>query len=198
MMALLVDIETSDLLRADLPLSDPAQPWACAVAAELCREDGTAVDFISTRIKSEGRAIRAGAEAVHGVSTRMAARAGVSEVAALAILCDFAAQADCLVGYGVPFDRKVVESLLLRRGKDARMWVRPGLQVVDLIPACTAICKLPSEHPSGGYKWPSLDEACERILRLLPRPGHHNAWDDLVRTKGLWMELRERGALEVA
>lgn len=198
MPALLIDTETSDLLRDDLPLDDPSQPWIVVVAAELVTDDGAALDFISLRIKADGRSIRSGATQVHGISTRQASRSGVSEIAALAILCDLAAQADSMVGYGVGFDRKVVESALLRRKKDPRMWVRPGIQVVDLIPACAAICKIPSEHPSGGYKWPSLDQAAQAILGLNPRQGIHTAHEDLVRAKLIWMQLRYSGALEAA
>jgi len=198
MTALLIDLETSDLLRDDLPLDDASQPWIVAVAAELSTDDGAALDFVSLRIKADGRSIRAGAQAVHGISTRQASRSGVSEIAALAILCDLAAQADCMIGFGVGFDRKVVESALLRRRKDPRMWVRPGIQVVDLIPACAALCRIPSDHPSGSYRWPSLDVACETILGLKPRQGIHTAHEDLTRAKLLWLHLTARGALEAA
>lgn len=199
-MLLFIDTETSDLLKKDLPLSDPSQPWACAIAADLCDDDGTTRDFLHTRIRSEGRMIRAGAKAVHGISSSDAGRDGVSETAALGVLIGFAAQVSVVIGHGVSFDRQVIEGLLIRRGKDTRMWMRAGLCFVDTMLAATPVCRLPHDPPSasGQFKWPSLDSACEAILHELPRSGYHSAWDDCQRTKRLYFALRELRVLEAA
>lgn len=199
-MLLFIDTETSDLIKKDLPLSDPSQPWCVSIAAELCDDDGTARDFISTRIRSEGRMIREGAKAVHGMSSTQAGRDGVSEAAALGVLIGLASQASKVIGHGVDFDRQVIEGVLTRRGKDARMWTRPGLTFVDTMLAATPVCRLPHDPPStsGQFKWPSLDAACEAILHELPRVGHHSAWDDCQRAKRLYFALRELRVLEAA
>lgn len=199
-MLLFVDCETSDLLKKDLPLADPSQPWCVSLAAELCDDDGTTRDFLHTRIRSEGRMVRPGAKAVHGINSVDAGRDGVSETAALGVLIGFAAQASTVVGHGVDFDRKVIEGVLIRRGKDTRMWVRPGLSFVDTMLAATPVCRLPHDPPSasGQFKWPSLDSACEAILHELPRAGHHSAWDDCQRAKRLYFALRQLNVLEAA
>lgn len=196
-MILFVDCETSDLLKRNLPLSDPAQPWAVSIAAELTDDAGMTAGHLWTAIRADGRKIREGAEAVHGVSSAMAGRTGASEIAALGLLTDFSKQSNRCVGFGIDFDRRVIEGVLVRRGKDARHWVRPGLEFVDLMQVCTPICKLPPKEPreDGGFKWPSLDEACRIVLGKEPRTGLHNAWEDCQRAKELYFALLQDGAI---
>lgn len=196
-MLLLIDVESSDLLKRDVALSDASQPWPVSVAAELAENDGTTRDFFCTRVRADGRRVRPGAEAVHGISSRDAARSGVSEIAALGMLVGFAAQADFLIGFNVDFDRDVILATLARLKKDDRMLVRPGLELVDCMKAAAPICRIPSGHESGAHKWPSLDEALA-ALGMPPRPTPHNPWSDVQSTKAIYMNLRGRGALEAA
>lgn len=198
MSFLVIDCESSDLIRKDVPLGDASQPWAVSVAADLCSDDGQSLAFFHTHIRSEGRAIKEGARAVHGISTRDAGRNGVSEVTAIGMLIGLAAQATVLVAHNVDFDKQLVESLLIRRGKDVRMWTRPGLTSCCTMLAAAPFCKLPTDHESGSYQWPSLDAACQIILGEKPREGAHSAWDDCQRAKRLFLQLRPRGALEAA
>lgn len=194
---LFVDAETSDLLKKHLPLDDDAQPWCVSLAAQL-DVPGQRPQFFNLAIKAEGRKIREGAERVHGVSSRSAAKHGMSEVVVLGALCNLAAQAECVVGHGIGFDRDVITGVLARKGKDSRLWTRPGLAFHDTMLAATPFCRLPSEHEDGGFKWPSLDQACEILLGEPPRDGFHDQWDDLQRTRRLWAWLQEHNAVEVA
>ncbi|WP_024278593.1 hypothetical protein [Xanthobacter sp. 126] len=194
---LFVDAETSDLLKRDRPLDDPSQPWAVSIAAQLVI-DGADSDHFQVHVKAEGRQVRAGAEAVHGISTRSAAKRGVSEVVALGMLCGFAAQAEMVVGHGIDFDRQVIEGCLLRRGKETRLWTRPGLEFVDTMKAATPFCRIKADREDGSFKWPSLDEAYSILLGEAPRAGEHGAWDDLQRCRRLHAWLADRGAFEVA
>jgi DNA polymerase III epsilon subunit-like protein len=200
MTLLFVDTETSGLFKKNLPLDSDQQPWVVSLAADLCDDVGRQIASINTGIRANGRKITEDARAVHGVSSATAGRTGVSELAALGVLCgreSFASQARYVIGHGVSFDRDVITSVLARNGRDATTWVRPGLQFVDTMLASTPFCKLPSGHEAGGYKWPSLDEACELLLNEPPRTGPHNAWDDVQRAKLLFFWLRSHGALEI-
>lgn len=192
---LFVDTESSDLVKWDLPPEDPAQPWPVSIAAELV-VGGIASDFFHAHVKAEGRVVREDAAAVHGVSTRKAAKSGISEVVALGMLCGFASQARQVVGHGIDFDRKLIEGSLLRRGKESRLWTRPGLEFICTMKAATPFCRL--ERQDGSPKWPSLDEACEILLGEPRREGAHGAWDDMKRAQRLFFWLQERGAFEVA
>lgn len=198
-MLLIVDSETSDLLKPDLPLGDPGQPWVVSLAAQLCAMDGTVRDFFHVRIRADGRQVRPGAHAVHGISSREAARSGVSEVTAFGMLIGFAAQATYAVGHGIDgFDRRVVESGLISLGKDTAMWTRPGLQFIDTMLVAVPVCQIPSGRDDGQFKWPSLDEASEIILNEPRREGAHSAWDDCDRARRLFLALRERNCVEIA
>ncbi len=194
---LFVDCETSDLLKRDLPLDDPSQPWCVSIAAVLTVPGRRDQDF-HLPIRAEGRKIRIGAEKVHGVSSREAAMHGVPEVAVLSVLCWLAAQAECVVGHGIDFDRDVITSILLRRGKSSKLWTRPGLTFHDTMKLATPFCRIPSVFDDGGFKWPSLDEACSILLGEPPREGGHAAADDLARTRRVWAWLQDHNAVEEA
>lgn len=200
MTLLFVDCETSGLFKKNLPMESDQQPWCVSIAAELTDDKGRQLASINTGIRANGRRIDPKASAVHGVSSALAGRTGVSELAALGVLCgreSLASQARYAIGHGISFDRDVITSVLARNGRDATTWVRPGLTFVDTMTTAAPFCKLPSDHESGSYKWPSLDEACETLLNEPPRSGHHNAWEDIQRCKLLFFWLRSRGALEM-
>lgn len=197
-MILVIDSETSGLWKRDLPPDHPGQPWIVTLGAKLRAPNGDLLGHFSTRIKAEGRKIETGAEAVHGISSVQAGRTGVPEVVALGMLCHFAAQAKYLVGYGIEsFDRRIVVSLLMRMGKDTKMFERPSLEFVDVMFAAMQACRLPSDHEAGGYRWPSLDEAGEIILGEKPREGRHDVWDDVERCDRLFTHLVGTGHIEV-
>lgn len=198
-MLLFLDCETSGLIKKALPLGSPEQPWIVNLAAELTDGAGKQLACIRTGIRANGRTITDGARNVHGVSSATAARSGVSELAALGVLCgreSLASQARYVIGHGISFDRDVVTSVLAGQGRDPASWTRPGLQFVDTMLAAAPFCGISGEHESGGYRWPSLDQACETLLGEAPRVGPHDAWDDLRRCKELYFWLRDHDAFE--
>lgn len=200
MSILFLDLETSGLIKKGLPLDSPEQPWCVSLAAELSDSEGNPLALLSTGIRANGRKIADDARKVHGISSAISGRTGVSELAALGVLCgreSLASQALYAVGHGISFDRDVVISLLARHGRDATSWTRPGLQFVDTMTAAAPFCRLPSDHESGGFKWPTLDECCAILLGEPERTGHHNALDDLQRTKRVFFWLRAHNAFEM-
>lgn len=200
MALLFLDSETSGLIKRDLPLESPEQPWLVSIAAQLCDNEGRELAGFRTRIRANGRTIPEAAKAVHGISSRDAGKGGVAEKSALRLLCgheSFVSQARYVVGHGVSFDKDVITGSILRNGWDAGVWTRPGVTFVDTMIAAAPFCKLPSEHESAGYKWPSLDQACEILLNEPPRVGPHDAWTDLARCKLLFFWLRQHGGFEM-
>lgn len=197
-MFLAVDLESSDLLKRDLPLDDSSQPWIVSLAAVLCEDDGAERDFFYTRIRADGRTIKAGAQQVHGIGTRDAARSGVSEIAALGMLVGFASQATRLVAHNVEFGRDVIVSTLLRLKKDARMLTRPGLELCCTMRTAAPICKIPGAGQDGQHKWPSLQEAAKILLGVDVQSATHSAWEGCVTVKQLYLELMKLNAREAA
>jgi DNA polymerase III epsilon subunit-like protein len=195
--ALALDLESSGLPPPGVEKGSPQYPWACQIGCILFDLEGNDHAVLETIIRPDGRKMQPAAIAVHGISDQDAAILGVNELAAYALLCHLAAKAQWLVGFHVKFDRDIVESALIRLGRDARMLVRPGLEVIDLVQPAAAVCKLPTDHESGSYRWPNLDAACETILGEAPRQGRHGALDDTGRAKRLFLELRKQNVIEL-
>lgn len=196
-MLLFVDVEGSGLPIKGLPYEDPANPWPVQAAADLCDYDGRSVAHFDFRIKADGRKIDAGATAVHGITSREADKTGVPEVIALGALVGLVADAEKVIGFGIGYDRSVLVGALVRLGRDPRKLLRPGLEFADLIPAAAAACKIPSEHNSNTFRWPSLGKAAEILL-----PDYeiddalHDAWGDCQLAKLVYFELKRRNLIE--
>lgn len=195
-MFLVVDVEGSGLIKRDLPLSNPSQPWCMSIAARLMDESFVPLDWMYTRIRSDGRRVEAGAERVHGVSARAAARMGISEIAALGCLIGLAAQSRYLIGHGVDYERQIIAGVLERQNKNTSIWMRPGLEVICTMKAAAPFCRLPSGRDDNDWKWPTLDQACETLLGEAPRSGTHNAWDDMERADRLFQHLHGKNAFD--
>jgi DNA polymerase III epsilon subunit-like protein len=195
-MVLSIDCETSGLIPKGAEPGSGQFPWPCQIGAVLFGLDGRDRAQFGSRIRADGRTIGSGAAGVHGISSREAGRTGIPEVIALGAVCAFAAEARFLVGFNVAFDRAVLESALIRLGKDTRKLIRPGLQVVDLQRPAAAFCKINSGHESGSYKWPSLDEALAGMRNERRRKGH-DALVDAKSAKRLFLSLHHRGALDI-
>lgn len=190
-------------MKRNLPLESVEQPWIVSMAAELCDADGNHIAGLDTGIRApEGRKISSGATAVHGVSSARAARTGVSELAALGVLCgreSFVSQARYVIGHGISFDREIITSTMARLGREPSAWIRPGLTFLDTMVTATPFCRLPHDPPreDGSYKWPTLDDSCQILLGEPPRQGAHKPWDDIQRCKRLYFWLRDHRAFDL-
>lgn len=193
-MLLFLKVASSDLLRPDEPAESTGQPWAVSIAASLHSMDGAIRGMMLAPIRSDGRSIKSAATEKHGVTTREAARIGVSEVAALGLLIQFAMNPTHVIAWKVAFDRDVLIAVLSRLGKDSRMLVRHGLELVGVQDFATPVCRLPG-GPDGQFKLPTLDEAHQIIMGTSRAPGPHSAWDDLCAMRSVFFALRDRGVI---
>jgi hypothetical protein len=204
---LFIDAETSGLWKKTLSYDDSQQPWIVSCAFALCEPDGNFINHGKFLIKPDGRTIQSGAENVHGITTREASQFGIPEARFLGVMGDLLKTMPLesyirVISYG-EFDSKVLGSLFARfaisQGKPSsafdRLWLRrPYVEFIDLMqPWCQMLCKLPSGFDDGSYKWPSLDEAAETILGREPRVGTHNAWEDMLILRDLYLRFRELG-----
>lgn len=196
-MILSLDTETSNLPARGMDVADKQYPWPVRVGAALFDDSGRDYALFSTGIRADGRTVSSAAQAIHGVSSREAGRSGIPEVVALSVICHMAGQAQYLIGFNIEFDRDILVASILRQNQDPKRLLRPGLQLVDLMKPCAAFCKLPTEHDSGSYRWPSLDDAGRILLGEPERTGPHTDWTDLQRAKRIFFWLRARGALEM-
>jgi len=195
-MILAINTETSGLIPKDAEIGSSQFPWPVSVAALLFDFDGRDHAVVHTRIRADGRTIGSEAQSVHGISSREAGRSGVPEVVAMSMVCHLAGQARILTGFGVGFDRSIVESAIVRLGQDPKRLVRTGLQVVDLLVPSTPFCKRQREAPDGGYRWPILDEAMAGIRNERGLKSH-GALRNCKAAKRLFLSLHAKGALDI-
>jgi DNA polymerase III epsilon subunit-like protein len=197
-MILSLDCETSSLIPKDAVPGSAQFPWPVQIGAVLFNLDGHDRASFGSRIRADGRTVSSQAAQIHGISSREAGKSGVPEIIGLSIVCAFAAEAQIITGFNIEFDRAVLESALIRLGKDARKLMRPGLQAVGLMQPAAAFTKLNSGREDGAYKFPRLDEALAGIRNEQPRQGHHDALRDAMAAKRLFLSLHHRGALDIA
>ena len=208
---LFLDLETSGLppKGEKLTFSNPNWPWPLHIAAELTDETGapSAVpQFFSLAVQAEGRAIQAGAERIHGISSREAGRMGIPEMSALDLLVKFSLQARRLVTFGGTFDSDIIAAALTRlalaRPEERRSpvvrllnaWQRSFFELCDVRELCTAVCRI--EREDGSFKWPKLDEALLSVVGDAAPDGPHDAWTDLGKLKRVYLALHARGLIE--
>lgn len=202
---LFIDVESSGLIREDLPLADAAQPWPMQVSAMLCNEAGSIANFFSHVVKAEGRTAKENAVKVHGISAWATTQIGVPEPRVLGVLGDMLKTVPMTAMKVISFsdfDRRIISSAFARFGESqgrpggfARLWEhRIGTEFIDIQkPWCAQVCKLPSTIEGGDYRWPSLDEAAQTILGRPPREGFHDAFGDMLLLKDLYFALKGRG-----
>lgn len=206
---LFLDVETSGLWIKTLSIDDPQQPWCPSIAACLCTAEGEIVQHFSLIVKPEGRTIKDGALKVHGITTRTASQLGVPEARVLGLLGDMLKTAPLdsylrVATFG-DFDPRVISSLFARfaisqnkpsSAYDRLFLRRPLIEFVNIMsPYAEQVCKIPSEQVPGTFKFPSLDEARQLILGKQPREGHQSAWEDMLDTRDIYLELRKRGLI---
>lgn len=203
---LFIDCESSGLIRNDLPLTDPAQPWPMQVAAMLCNSTGAIANHFSFIVKSDGRTAKDKAVQVHGISPWVTSQIGVPEPRVLGVLADLLKTipmtAMKVISFG-DFDQRLISSAFARfsesqgrTGGYYKLWEgRRGTEFIDLQkPWCTQICKLKGTIDDlAEYKWPTLDEAAKIILGRAPRDGQHDAYQDLLILRDLYLAIAERG-----
>lgn len=118
----------------------------------------------------------------------------MSEIAALGFLIQLAMNPTHLVSWSPTFDRDVLVSVLAKLGKDSRMLVRSGLELIGVQDFAKAACKLPGGD-DGQHRRPTLAEACDIILGEKRADGPHSAWDDLTAMRRVFFALRDRGVM---
>ncbi len=191
-MLLVVDTETSGLLRDDLPADDPSQPHLVQLGAQLFDRQGARRANLTTLIKPEGWSIEPQAEAVHGISAQTCQRYGVSVVFALGVLQGLVACSTRVVAHNMNFDRKVIAAAIHRAGGQGLWWSRAGGRMVCTMEAATPVLKLEGKF---GHKFPSLAEAMAGLCPAFPFDERHDAEADVMATRELYQTLLQMGAI---
>ena len=188
-----VDTETSGLWRDNLPADDPSQPNLLQLACKTVTADRRCVGRFSRIIRPDGWSIEPQAEAVHGISERLAYEVGIALEGALYDLKVTVENSTLIVGHNLfNFDDKVINAAIRRAGVDGLWWRGQRRKFYDTQEAATPVLKIPGQYDD--YKFPSLEEAHNFFLDdAAPNwTSKHDAEDDMEACEFVFWSLRER------
>ena len=189
-MILFYDTETTGLVNRYRPPEDPSQPHLVQLAALLTEDDGTERSSINFIVNpGQNVVVPDQASNVHGITTELARRAGVTCSAACEAFNALARKADLLVCHNVDFDQVVMSAEMYRCDANP---IRHGRPHFCTMKAATPICKIPHANPRGpeDYKWPRLEE-CVRHFFDEELIGAHDALVDVRACARVYFHLKE-------
>lgn len=188
---LVVDTEGSGLFDYKLPADGPGQPRLAAITMLFCDADLKLTGEYHAYVKPEGWAMTEGATKVNGLTDEFLAANGVPVIQVLdcwahAILIE----ERTVIAHNAVHDLKQVRAELRRSGRpDLFEWTKN----ICTMRALTNVCKIPPRGGRGGYKWPSLSEAC--VFFHFDQFGDHSAKNDAMACYMLARKLAELGLL---
>lgn len=204
MKILVLDTETSGLLKHELPPRHPAQPWPVEIAAVLVETSdwSEAARFSLLVDLPEKTEIPESATRIHGITTERCRTYGVHPRTIASLLNMLTVRADAIVGHNVQYDISVLLAFYARLDI-AHRFERVGLRCTMKL--AEPILKLPFANGSTGrnfdgstkYRWPKLEEAYEHLFGE-PLVGAHSALVDVEATLRVYRALVEGGHVEHA
>lgn len=187
-MFLIFDTETTGLPRSyKAPISD-SQNWPriVQIAWQLHSKEGELIEQYECLIQPDGFDIPFDSERIHGISTALAQKEGLSLNKVIDTFENALAKAQFVVGQNVDFDIKVVAAELYRLGRSTELLI--DKPVLDTCTETTAaLCQLPGGR-GGRFKLPTLTELHHHLFSR-PFEEAHNASADVSATARCFFEL---------
>jgi len=190
-MYIIFDTETTGLPRNwNAPITDTDNwPRVVQIAWQLHDKMGRLIESKDYLIQPDGFDIPYDAEAIHGISTELAQKDGVSLEEALVEFNDALLKAKFVVGQNVKFDTNVTRCEFHRLGIETPM---NAMSVLDTCTETTAkLCMIPGGR-GGRFKLPTLTELHEFLFQEKFNEAH-NATADVEATTRCFLELIRRG-----
>lgn len=166
--------------------------WAVYTADEKCER---AVSFL---VKPDGWVIPQEVVEIHGITTEMCEKDGISIHEVLSIFNKDSLDCRTFVAHNVEFDKNVVSCEYHRI--ELTMSFVDGLQIPYTHPDCsiyctmkasTNFCRLPGSPFRGQFKWPKLVELHEKLFGV-GFEGAHAALTDVQAMAKCYFELQRR------
>lgn len=188
-MLLFFDTETTGMVDWHLPTDDSSQPDIVQLAALLLDDDGSERGCFSG-IVNPGVDIPERIAAIHGITTDISARCGLSPVTALSVFARMMDLATTIVAHNIDFDISAIQTMAARHGK-GRPFSFEGKVRSCTMKTATPICKIAKPNPrrEDDYKWPKLAE-CVRIFFGEEFAGAHDALNDVRACARVYFHLR--------
>ncbi|MBQ0116635.1 MAG: DNA polymerase III subunit alpha [Flavobacterium sp.] len=186
-MFLIFDTETTGLPKNwNAPITDSDNwPRCIQIAWQLHDEMGNLLEHQDYLVQPEGFNIPYDAERIHGISTELAQKDGISLAEALEKFNTALGKTKYVVGQNVGFDLNIMGAEFHRAGMSSPLL---SLPVLDTCTETTAeLLKLPGGR-GGKFKLPTLTEL-HQFLFGVPFGEAHNATADVEATTRCFLEL---------
>ena len=200
-MILFHDTETTGLVQANRSEDHPAQPHLVQLGCLLCDESGAEWATLELIVRPDGYTIPDAAARVHGISTALAAKAGVPLMVAVAAFTNLRAIAHRVVAHNLPFDDLVMRAAIHRTGRKPS---HPGpanractMSLAQPVMKLPATDRMKAAGMANHFKPPSLAEAYQFFFDA-ENPGAHGALADARACARVFFELKRRAELEKA
>lgn len=189
---LVIDTEGSGLFDYKQPADAPGQPRLASLAMLYVGETMECDLVYHSFIKPDGWEMNLEATKVNGLTMEFLRENGrpVAEVLERyrAAVQD---EGRTVVAHNSQHDAKQLRAELRRAGMPDLFEITKNICTMR---ALTDVCKIPPKGNRGGYKWPSLSEAC--VFFGFTDLGDHSAKNDAFACYRLLRKLHELGLLE--
>ncbi|WP_432222760.1 DNA polymerase III subunit alpha [Flavobacterium sp. TMP13] len=189
-MYLIFDTETTGLPKNwNAPITDSSNwPRCIQIAWQLHDEMGNLIEHQDYLVKPDGFNIPYDAERIHGISTELAQKDGISLTEVLEKFNIALSKSKFIVGQNLGFDVNIMGAELYRMGVNSPMSSMPVLDTCTEVTA--SLLKLPGGR-GGRFKLPTLTELHEYLFNV-PFSEAHNATADVEATTRCFFELIRR------
>lgn len=194
MSYLVIDTETTGLVRFDLPSIHPLQPHLVQLAAILFDDNHNEQASINVMVKPcDNWIIPDDVVKIHGITTEHANQYGIMPAIVAEMFYELSRNADLIVAHNIAFDIIVMENFLsLFHGIEYFSY----LKMFCTMKASTDICKINNDYGGGRYKWPKLSEAYRIIVgKEIDKEQSHGALYDAKCCAEIYRELMRRNDL---
>ena len=158
----------------------------------ISTESGKELSRKNFLIKPSGFIIPSAAEKIHGISTDVASRFGVSLRKALLDFSHDVNKCNVVVAHNISFDLGMLRPEFDRENIK---WRLDEKLMICTMRASTNWCRLAKLDGRPGYKWPKLDELHYRLFGTY-FSNAHDALNDVVATKDCFFELKRRRVID--
>lgn len=194
-MILFFDVETTGFYLSKIPYGHSDQPSLVQIAAILTDDTGGPVMSVSLVVNPE-KDVPQQAANIHGITTEVAKKTGVSLRAALGVYRHFASLAGVIVAHNAEFDLNVMRCVAANlkqpdpmEGRLAICTMKVAADIIDLPPTDRMV--------AAGFnkpKSPKLEECIKHFFQE-ELSGAHDALVDVQACARVFWHLKSLGAL---
>lgn len=195
-MILFFDTETTGFYRFKEEPTSTLQPYLVQLACIGTDEVGAEL-FEYNQLVKPTPDYEIPANMIHGISHEEATKSGIGGQEVADEFHNFLSTAEKLVCHNYGFDSKIMQTHLMRHGKDAS-FLHQDKDYCTMLGA-TNYCKLRGKIP-GRWKWPKLIEAFEYFFsgeQVDFKANAHDALFDVRMTKRIYFAIMQREGVSV-